>query len=69
MLYNEENAKLLNGEKIKLLTKANRVVSGVLKYTEGDYLEIIHESGTTSMVNKWNIIRLCKECDYPIEQL
>lgn len=64
MLYNEDNiAKLIN-KKVRVLTKANRVVSGRLKNRDNDYIELINDFGSVSIIHKCNILRLCEEGDF-----
>lgn len=64
MLYNEDNIVKLENKKVRVLTKANRVVSGRLKNRDSDYIEIINDFGSVSIIHKCNILRLCEECDF-----
>lgn len=64
MLYNEDNIVKLENKKVRVLTRANRVVSGRLKNRDTDYIEIINDFGSVSIIHKCNILRLCEECDF-----
>lgn len=64
MLYNEDNiAKLIN-KKVRVLTKTNRVLSGRLKNRDNNYIELINDFGSVSIIHKCNILRLCEEGDF-----
>ena len=63
MRYNEDKIKFYQGMNVKLLNKTNSVVIGVLNNRDEDYVEIINENKTISVVNKCNIIRICKAGD------